>query len=483
MAVSTEGQAAVAPSQTGEAVRDLLRAYADTLEVVERLPAMTTVALKWPWRLRSSSPRRLPVGTLTVYTFSTRRADRVLAQVERALRRRSALRALLADEADALTAVSEFRASLPSRSWLLRASVLVVVSLVIARVLVALLPSSFATAFGFTGRSGVDTLVEKALGALTPPEASFSSILDGVIHAAPGAVIGAVAVLSFAAYLVLRPGMSMFRLHRLLFNLYPHADSLRAETPGSWSVSRATGVYEIEGRVCAELGCRVPREVPLDLLVPLPVPAFASVLLLAVLVGVILLERALSIGVSDAAIDVLLVLYVVLAPLRLVWLMAAWMARRGRPRWRLMLGLEVVVRWRVRPLSCRPPWQVALVSFGLPPLAWLGWCDTVRDLREMGAALEIPPLERMRLAPQMLAFFTIVLSPIPLILAVKHVRAAQKAVGVAPMSWSGAILLPFWFLFCAMLQNELNRAWEAQGAPLSTSEDIAACAERFGAGR
>jgi hypothetical protein len=46
--------------------------------------------------------------------------ERVLAGAERVFRRRTALGIAAAGEADALTAVTDFRASLPSRSRVLR---------------------------------------------------------------------------------------------------------------------------------------------------------------------------------------------------------------------------------------------------------------------------------------------------------------------------------------------------------------------------
>ena len=65
--------------------------------------------------------------------------DRVLSGAERTFHRRSALGIAKAGEAEALGAVAEFRASLPSRSKALRIGVLVIAALVVAHLLAILL--------------------------------------------------------------------------------------------------------------------------------------------------------------------------------------------------------------------------------------------------------------------------------------------------------------------------------------------------------
>ena len=120
-------------------VRRLLVAYADTLDVLDRLPAMPMVATGWHWWSRPGAPIRLPRVSWMLRSLTLWHIDRVLSGAERMFHRRSALGIAGAGEADALGAVAEFRASLPSRSKALRIGVLVVAALVVARLLTTLL--------------------------------------------------------------------------------------------------------------------------------------------------------------------------------------------------------------------------------------------------------------------------------------------------------------------------------------------------------
>jgi hypothetical protein len=103
------------------AVRRLLAAYARTLDVLDGLPVTPMVATRWHWWSRPSAPIRLPRMSWMLRSLTLWHIDRVLTGAERIFRRRSALGIAGAGEADALDAVTEFRASLPSRSRVLRA--------------------------------------------------------------------------------------------------------------------------------------------------------------------------------------------------------------------------------------------------------------------------------------------------------------------------------------------------------------------------
>jgi hypothetical protein len=120
-------------------VRRLLVAYTDTLDVLDGLPAMPTVATGWHWWSRPGAPIRLPRVSWMLRSLTLWHIERVLSGAEQMFHRRSALGIAGAAEADALGAVAEFRASLPSRSKALRIGVLVAAALVVARLLTTLL--------------------------------------------------------------------------------------------------------------------------------------------------------------------------------------------------------------------------------------------------------------------------------------------------------------------------------------------------------
>jgi len=61
--------------------------------------------------------------------------------------------------------------------------------------------------------------------------------------------------------------MPAFCLKRTIFNLVPEPEGRHRSAVARWSVSQATGLYECERRVFAELGVRSPPEFPLDLAV------------------------------------------------------------------------------------------------------------------------------------------------------------------------------------------------------------------------
>jgi hypothetical protein len=481
MAVEVDAQRAPPALDVSAAVRRLLTAYADTLAMLDRLPPVPAVAVAWRWRSLRSHPLRLPRSRLMVRSLSIRHMERVLAEAERALRRRTALDVAPFAQARALAAVVDFRASLPARSWALRTSVLVLAILVVARLLVALVvalvPSAQSLDLG--GHAGVESLFESTLGALTPSSTSFGSAVDGLFHASPGELAGASALLGMAAYLILRPAMSAFRLKRLLFNLYPHAEQLRSYTAASWSVSRASGVYELERQAFAALAHRAPKEFPLDLILPLPGPVASVYVLVAGAIALTVPEQGVGLAAKLVALGIIVLVFGAPPALRIAWLAAAWRARRGRLRSKWLLAEEIVVPWRPRPLRCRSPVLIAFASFTFPPLAWLVWLSTADDLRELGVATGVARLRKMHPALQLLALSTVLLAPFPLVAAVWHVRAAQKAAGIErPLARASAILVLVWPVLCLLLQRALNRALEAQGEPLDTSDAVAACMRR-----
>jgi hypothetical protein len=399
--------------------------------------------------------------------------DRVLAGAERALHRRSALGIAGASEADALDAVTEFRASLPSRSRALRIGVFGLTALVVARLLATLLPhhiradTRIPTTNGYLGQaqelwtrwwSATIQLLDNTLGALTANSAGTA--VDTLFKASPAALASGALLLSASLYLILRPVASAFRLKRLLLNLYPQADSMRSSTSASWSVSRSNGVYSLEQETFATLGARAPGEPPLDLLVSLPIP----------IIGV-----ALSVGVLVPSVVLGLLIFGAPSAIRLAWLGAAWRARNGRPRSAWLFSDEVSVPWRSKPVRCRSPALIGWLSLFGPyafVITWWLWLSTSRDLRELGRAYDVTHLRKIHPQAQAFAagpgaFLCLLSALIVLFRAPRYVRDAQVAVGVdRPVTRHIAWLAPLWPVLCVLLQRELNRLWQVQGTPV-----------------
>ena len=150
-------------------VRRLLAAYASTLDVLDGLPATAMVATRWHWWSRPSAPIRLPRISWMLRSLTLWHIDRVLSGAEQVFRRRSALGIAGADEADARVAVAEFRASLPSRSRVLRIGALVVAALVVAHLLATLLVN-----------------LNRTVGASVPMSANINRIpVFGIINRIP----------------------------------------------------------------------------------------------------------------------------------------------------------------------------------------------------------------------------------------------------------------------------------------------------------
>jgi hypothetical protein len=393
--------------------------------------------------------------------------ERVLGGAERMFRRRTALGIAAAGEADALTAVTDFRASLPSRSRILRVAVLAIAALVLARVVATLL-SHLGTHGALTAPTAAERLYDNVLGALLSPSSLGSAVT--ALDSAPliGLALNGV-LLGVCLYLIVRPVAGAFRLKRLLLNLYPHADSMRGSTPATWSVSRSTGVYRLERETFAVFGARVPGEPPLDLLASLAPPIVWVAVCAAVAVGISATERTWG-SFGNSAL--LLIIVCTPAVIRLAWLAAAWRARNGRPRSAWLFADEVSVPWRSKPVRCQSPVLICWLSWLVPLLyaiAWWPWWSTAHDLRELGRAYDVKHLRSIHPVAQALALSpaALLLAGLPalivLLRAPRCVREAQAATGLGrQVSRHLVWLAPLWPLLCLLLQRELNRLWQAQ---------------------
>jgi hypothetical protein len=406
--------------------------------------------------------------------------DRVLKEAERAFRRRSAIKIAGAGEADAVDAVAEFRASLPSRSRVPRIGMVAVAALVVTHVLAIWLLHLDQNRVGqqVPFAAQINQLLDNTVGALQPTSGSAAVVLDALFKASPAVLAAAAGLVSLSLYVILWPVASAFRLKRLLLNLHPRAASKLSSTPASWSMSRATGVYELERETFAVLRARVPREPPLDLVVSLPVPSCWIALWISFIAAFAISTP--SPGLAGVLILVGAVLpFVLPAPIRLAWLAAAWRARNGRPRSSWIFGDQVSVPWRSRPVQCRSPALIGwlLLTLLIQPYLWMIlwmiiwwlWWSTARDLRDLGRAYDVKHLRSMHPMAQALAAGPgVLLLGVPTLIvlarAPRYVREAQVAAGLERLvprdiAW----LVPIWPVLCVRLQRELNRLWQGQG--------------------
>jgi hypothetical protein len=462
--VAPGAQAARSPTAT---VRLLLLAYADTLDVIDGLPVAPMVATGWHWWSRPDAPIRLPRVRWMLRSLTLWHIERVLAGAERVFRRRAALGIAAPGEADALGAVTDFRASLQSRSRVLRVAVLAIAALVLARVIATLL-SHLGTHGRLTTPTAAERLFDNALHALLEP-GSFGSEVTALSNAPLIGLVLDGLLLGVCLYLIFRLVAGTFRLKRLLLNLYPHADSMRGSTPATWSVSRSTGVYRLERETFAAFGAHVPGEPPLDLLASLAPPIIWVTLCLAVTLSA---SAGYTFWNQFAAVAFILIIFCTPAVIRLAWLAAAWRARNGRPRSTWLFADEVSVPWSSKPVRCRSPVLICWLSLIVPLLyviAWWPWWSTAHDLRELGRAYDVKYLRDMHPVAQALALSpaALLLGGLPalivLLRAPRYIREAQAATGLGRqanrhLAW----LAPLWPILCVLLQRELNRLWQAQ---------------------
>lgn len=436
-------KAAQVATEARATVRRLLVAYADTLDVVDSLPLTPMVATGWHWWSKPGAPIRVPRVSWMLRSLMLWHIDRVLAGAERAFHRRAALGIAATGEADALDAVTEFRASLPSRSRALRIGVLALAALVVAHLLATVLPRHLG-ATKIPAAAEINKLFDDSLGSFQPTVNSVGSVVSALFKASPSVLAAAAMLLTASLYLILRPVASAFRLKRLLLNLYSHTDSMWSNTPASWSMSRSTGIYSLEQETFMALGARAPGEPPFDLLVSLPIPIIGVTLM----VGIVAVSNShpLSYLLENVALG--LFVYGAPAAIRLAWLAAAWRARNGRPRSAWLFADELRVPWRTKPVRCRSPVIVAWLSFNfwfIVPIVivpWLWW-STSRDLTELGHAYGVKHLRDMHPAAQALAvglgvFAYGLPALIVLFRAPRYVRDAQAAVRLD--HWSIATL-------------------------------------------
>lgn len=513
LTVLGEAPQAIPSAPDGSRVRELLALYQETLDTADDLPVVPMVLRKHGDRLHY-----LPRPKWLVRYFLVGHVRRSLTGLSRRYSARAALEQAALGEEDDRETVREFQQSLPPDRQKVYIVLLIAAIVVIFRPIIDAAVPMVISAAKAGARSpesqhlrqeALDT-VDKAEKALNANVTAIDQALIAVLTGGPlhfGIVTLGVAL---SAYVVLLPFSPAFRLKRMLFNLAPEPKRRHRSAVARWSVSQATGLYESERRVFAELGARPPKEFPLDL----AVSALAMALPLAYC-GLLFRVGAIALSQHDRpwlwrALPFYMTASVLIAILvRLGWLCRTWQRRQlGRsgpyrpfdvgirsggtvtkvenPIWQLLLFFWVFFLFA--PLAGTIAFSegaglayaffmavaVGLV-YSLPPwllvsLPW--WYRINRELRDLDRSYDS---QKAAIRPlQSLLMITVgSLGLLPPYIAVfrvgRHIQRAQSRAGQPITAWPPWILAFGWLLapvLFAYLQRELNKIWKVEGQPL-----------------
>ena len=299
--------------------------------------------------------------------------------------------------------ITTFRASLrPVRwRWFIFGGVVAVVLL--GRLLLDLVARSLdSLAFGW----GAEVLDKEQLAILRDlleglasmsSSASGSSVNDFMTRLSQAGATGLfvfAATLFAAAYCVLRPASTAFRLKRQLFNLADLPEDAIYRTTTTWHVRRTTGLYLRERDVHADAGVENAREKAFDLGLSL----FAAVLIAWTFA---------SLAVSDDSIGTdrvyVLGLIVLLFAARTAWLYRSYLGRRcALDPWEVPTSAVLTITRRtVDVRSASESFALGLTVY-LQPVAWFrlsaqlvrledeSWAQQGRVRRSIGRFVSLP---------------------------------------------------------------------------------------------
>jgi len=402
--VPAEVAATTADVVERDAVRDLLSEYREILARAERLPwilwsrtrAPGTSPLSRAWRVP-----RLTLGTSHMVLFHVTRSVDALMRVFAA---KAALGELDEDGHRQRDMITTYRASLrPVRwRWFIFGGVVAVVLL--GRVLLDLVAQSLdSLAFG---RVGAEVLDQEQLAILRDllegmasmsSSASGSSVNDFMTRLSQAGATGLfvfAATLCAAAYCVLRPASTAFRLKRQLFNLADLPEDAIYRTTTTWHVRRTTGLYLRERDVHAAAGVENAREKAFDLGISL----FAAVLIAWTFA---------SLAVSDDSMGTdriyVLGLIVLLFAARTAWLYRSYLGRRcALDPWEVPTSAVLTLTRRaVDVRSASESFALGLTVY-LQPVAWYrlsaqlarledeAWAQQGQARRSIGRFVSLP---------------------------------------------------------------------------------------------
>jgi hypothetical protein len=402
-------------------------------------------------------------------------------------------------------AVREFQQSLPPDRQkvyvlLLVAAIVVALRYIISAIVVVLREFHAGGPHGLDPTRLLDTS-GKIVGVLTANATALDDAVNAVLSG--GIVNNGVLTLGvmLSTYVVLRPLMPAFRFKRMLFNLAPEPEGRHRSAVARWSVSQATGLYERERRVFAELGTRPPTEFPLDLAV--------STLAMVLPLGYcgLWVQQAIVTPEFRTAQFVWVACPLVAVLVRLGWLWRTWRRRQlGRSgpytpyELRIRAGRAIAkvehpvgVRLLVLllfsvflavvcydmsrgPESFAPIIVIAggifywLVAFMLIYLPW--WYRIKRELRDLDRSYEADKTRGGLLKSLLIMTMGRLTSLVPFVGVFRvgrQIRRAQSRAGQPVTALSPWILTPGLLLgpvLLAYLQHELNKIWAVEAQPL-----------------
>jgi hypothetical protein len=499
----------------GSQVRELLTVYQAALDTVGDLPLVPMVLRKHQGWLHY-----LPRPKWLVRYFVVRHVARSLVGLSRRFSARAALGQAVDGEGQEREAVREFQQSLPPGRQKVYVVLLIAAIVVISRPMIWLAVRLLQ--FSPKSRQHVSQQLLEAIhaaeSAVTANVTSVDQALNDVVTGGPLLLGVGTLCVAAAAYVALRPFVPAFRLKRMLFNLAPEPEGRHRSAVARWSVSQATGLYELEHRVFAQLAARPPTEFPLDL----TVSALAIALPLVICID---LFRQMGLDLvyfseARAAEDFMYSTYflreacgnflaaasvLILILARLGWLCRTWRRRQlGRSApympfevhirngsaaakvenpigWRLLFVLVFclfVAGLFITPLAPGDALRVhdavgyaflAALALWLISLPW--WYRINRELRDLDRSYDsqkagIHPLRSLLM---MTLGWLVLLPPYIAVFRVgRHIQRAQARAAQPVTAWSpwtlapGLLILPALF---AYLQHELNKIWAVEGMP------------------
>jgi hypothetical protein len=331
---------------------ELLNAYERTMNAIDDLGPIVTVS--------SRSLLRIPRPTWLLRLLVVDHVDRTLDGVCRRYVARAALH-LGASEDDDHHAARCYRESLPPIRRRTYTVLLATLAIVVASMT---LPRTVAV-FNVAGSpASVREFISALESQVTNPIA-VDSILDQLGRANYDVFGYVVSGVLLIMYLLLRPVAAVFRVKRMIFNLYPDFERLPS-VPISLSVRRTTGLYALEERLLREIGARRPPQLPFDLLV-------ATLLIPFFVIGF-----AKDLNSQDPSTFLLAVVVEVLVLARLAWLFQTWRRRSSIQPGSIS---AVIVTNASRRMAARWALALSMVTALLSPfLQWISLFPAVTAL-------------------------------------------------------------------------------------------------------
>jgi hypothetical protein len=303
---------------------ELLNAYERTMNTIDNMGSFVMVT--------SRSFLRIPRPTWFLRTFVVHHIDRALDDVCRRYVARAALQ-LGASEEDEHRAARYYRESLPPVRRNTYAVLLITLAIVVASMT---LPSTVAF-FGLRGTPDRYREFITALESQATNPFAITGLLDQLGHANYDVLTHVIGGILLIMYIILRPISAVFRVKRMIFNLYPNIERL-SSVPISLSVRKTTGLYALEESVRRHIGARQQPDFPFDLLVStLPILFFAT-------------GFAKDFNSPDPSVAVIAVVAEVLIVMRLTWLFQTWRRRGSSQPGSLSEVIVTTTSRRVTPL-------------------------------------------------------------------------------------------------------------------------------------